>query len=130
DYFVTLSSTSKGDDLEFIVFRILKKIKIDCQRKVDVSEIRKFEAVLSRYPKRTTLGIFVTLAVDGYTKVAIERAETSKFNLLLTNVSNLQQDILDYVSGNFSADSKDPEERIIDEIIGKIEQEIHAINEK
>ncbi|CAG8568118.1 32203_t:CDS:2, partial [Racocetra persica] len=142
DSFVTLSSTSKGDNLEFIVFRILKKVmKIDCQRvrlsgpygdggidifgnyvgylilvqyknydeKVDVSDIRKFEGV------------------------AIERAETSKFNLLLTNLSNIQQDILDYVSetlSNFSSDSKDPEERIIDEIIGKIEQKIHAIDEK
>ncbi|CAG8834497.1 9220_t:CDS:1, partial [Gigaspora margarita] len=111
-------------------------ILVQCKNydeKVDVSDIRKFEGVLSRYPKRTTLGIFVTLVVDGYTKVAIERAGTSKFNLLLTNLSNIQQDILDYVSetlGNFSADYKDPEERIIDEIISKIDQKIHAINEK
>ncbi|CAG8643908.1 12185_t:CDS:1, partial [Dentiscutata heterogama] len=98
-------------------------ILVQCKNydeKVDVSDIRKFEDVLSRYLKCTMLEIFATLAVDGYTKVAIERAETSKFNLLLTNLLNIQQDILDYVSkrlGNFSADSKDPEERIIDEII-------------
>ncbi|CAG8857660.1 21029_t:CDS:1, partial [Gigaspora margarita] len=33
DPFVTLSSISKGNDLEFIAFRILKRtMKIDCQR--------------------------------------------------------------------------------------------------
>ncbi|CAG8830432.1 4319_t:CDS:2, partial [Gigaspora margarita] len=128
------SSSSKGEELEFLVFRFLKNtMKIDCQRvklsgpygdgginifenymgylilvqcknyneKVDVSNIRKFEGVLSRYPKCTILGIFVTFAVDRYTKIAIERA-----------------------------DSKDPEECIIDEIVCKIEQKIHIINEK
>ncbi|CAG8686584.1 14797_t:CDS:1, partial [Dentiscutata heterogama] len=67
----------------------------------------EFEGVLSRYPKDTTIGIYVTLVTDGYSRFAIERAETSKLNMLLTNASSMRQDIFNYLFEKLDNDSDD-----------------------
>ncbi|RIB29409.1 hypothetical protein C2G38_2056824 [Gigaspora rosea] len=157
DPFITLPSKSKGNELEFIAFRILKSTKIDCQRvrlsgpdgdggidifgnfegylilvqcknytdaKVSVDDIRKFEGVMSRYPNRTTIGIYVTFDTDGYSRNAVHRAETSKFNILLKNVSSMEQDINNYVFEQLDNGFDDSEELIIDEMICKIKKNL------
>ncbi|CAG8708547.1 33053_t:CDS:2 [Gigaspora margarita] len=82
---------------------------------------------MSRYPKNTTIGIYMTFVTDGYSRFAIERAESSKLNLLLTNMSNMHQDILNYMSKKLDKDSEE-ENHIIEEIIFKAEEEVRAMN--
>ncbi|CAG8848790.1 36454_t:CDS:1, partial [Gigaspora margarita] len=71
--------------------------------------------------------IYVTFVTDGYSRLAIERAESSKLNLLLTNVSNMRRDILNYMPKKLDKDSEE-ENHIIEEIIFKAE-EVRAMNE-
>ena len=68
--------------------------------KVKVGEINKFEGVLSRFPKEIIFGIFVTANVDGYSSYAMSRANSSNYDLLLTNLSSLKQDIRNYAFKN------------------------------
>ncbi|CAG8853058.1 20554_t:CDS:1, partial [Gigaspora margarita] len=96
--------------------------------KVSIDEIRAFEGMMSRYSKNTTIGIYVIFVMDGYSRLAIERAKLSKLNLLLTNVSNMCQDILNYISKKLDKDSEE-ENHIIEEIIFKPEEEVRAMNE-
>ncbi|CAG8710365.1 22087_t:CDS:2, partial [Gigaspora margarita] len=96
--------------------------------KVSIDEIRAFERMMSRYPKNTTIGIYIIFVTDGYSRLAIERAESSKLNLLLTNVSNMHQDILNYMFKKLDKNSKE-ENHIIEEIIFKAEEEVRAMNE-
>ncbi|RIB11488.1 hypothetical protein C2G38_2250131 [Gigaspora rosea] len=76
---------------------ILVQCKNYTDAKVNADDIRKFEGVISRYPNHTTIGIYVTFATDRYSRNAINRAEASEFNILLTNVSRMTQDIINYV---------------------------------
>ncbi|CAG8656587.1 1831_t:CDS:2, partial [Racocetra persica] len=152
----TLSSISKGNELEFISFGIFKTMKFDCARvrlsgpygdggidifgnfkrylilvqcknytdaKVSVDNIRKFEGVISRYPNRT-IGIYITFDTDRYSRNATIRAEISKFNILLTNVSSMKPDIINYVFKKLNNAFDDTEECIIDEIICKIKKNL------
>ncbi|CAG8611400.1 98_t:CDS:2 [Racocetra persica] len=138
DPFITLFSKSKGNKLEFIAFRILKTLRlivkelldpdgdggidifrnfegylilVQCKNytdaKVGVDDIRKFEGMMSRYPNRTTIGIYVIFNTNEYSR----RAETSELNILLTNVSSMKLDIINYVIeklGNAFDDSEEP----------------------
>ncbi|CAG8794366.1 36832_t:CDS:1, partial [Racocetra persica] len=78
-------------------YLILVQCKNYTDAKVSVDDIRKSEEVISRYPNRTTIGIYVTFNTDRYSRNAINRAETSEFNILLTNVSSMKLDIINYV---------------------------------
>ncbi|CAG8535829.1 45561_t:CDS:2 [Gigaspora margarita] len=109
-------------------YLILIQCKNYTDTKISIDEIRAFEGMMSRYPKNTTIGIYVTFVTDGYSRLAIKRAESSKLNLLLTNVSNMHQDILNYMSKKLGKDSEE-ENYIIEEIIFKAEEEVHAMNE-
>lgn len=60
-------------------------------------DIYAFEGVLSRYTKETTLGIFVVSKKRGYTKNAIDRVESSQYELLLTNYDDLIADLNSYI---------------------------------
>ncbi|KAF0527636.1 hypothetical protein F8M41_013529 [Gigaspora margarita] len=66
--------------------------------------------------------------MDGYSRLAIEKAESSKLNLLLTNVSNMRQDILNYVAKKLDNNSEEGNHRI-EEIIYMTDEAIRAINE-
>ncbi|CAG8832925.1 34351_t:CDS:1, partial [Gigaspora margarita] len=69
-------------------YLILIQYKNYTDAKVSIDEIRAFERMMSRYPKNTTIGIYMIFVTDRYSRLAIERAESSKLSLLLTNVSN------------------------------------------
>ncbi|CAG8805146.1 11569_t:CDS:1, partial [Dentiscutata erythropus] len=109
-------------------YLILVQCKNYTTAKVSVDEIRAFEGMMLRYPKNTTIGIYVTSVMDGYSRLAIERAESSKLNLLLTNMSNMHQDILNYFSKKLYNDSEE-ENYIIEGIVYKTEEIIRAMNE-
>ncbi|CAG8847498.1 2948_t:CDS:2, partial [Gigaspora margarita] len=88
-------------------YLILVQYKCYTTAKVCVDEIRAFERMMSRYPKNSTIGIYVTFVMDGYSRLAIERAESSKLYLLLTNMSNMRQDILNFDHKRRIADSEE-----------------------
>ncbi|CAG8843215.1 3294_t:CDS:2, partial [Gigaspora margarita] len=73
-------------------YLILVQCKNYTDAKVSVDDIRKFEGVMSR-------------------------AETSKFNILLTNVSSMKPDIINYFFKKLNNAFDYSEEHIIDEII-------------
>jgi len=52
-----------------------------------------FEGALSRYPKNTTLGIYVVSKQDGYSSHAKHRANSSPYHILLTNFDDMRKDI-------------------------------------
>ncbi|CAI2172429.1 12313_t:CDS:2 [Funneliformis geosporum] len=59
---------------------ILVQCKNYSNKKVEVGEVRDFEGVLSRYPRDTTIGIFITSIRDGYSGRAVERMQSSEYN--------------------------------------------------
>ncbi|CAG8803085.1 10140_t:CDS:1, partial [Dentiscutata erythropus] len=111
-------------------YLILVQCKNYSDAKVSVDDIRKFEGVMSRYPNHTTIEIYITFDTDGYSRNTTIRAETSKFNILLTNVSSMKPDIINYVFEKLNNAFDNSEERIIDEIICKIEKKFDMLNEK
>ncbi|CAG8843612.1 25229_t:CDS:1, partial [Racocetra persica] len=111
-------------------YLILVQCKNYTDAKVSVDDIRKFEGVISRYPNHTTIGIYIIFDTDGYNRNATIRAETSKFNILLTNISSMKPDIINYVFEKLNNTFDDSEECIIDEIICKIEKKFDMLNEK
>ncbi|CAG8782743.1 16770_t:CDS:2, partial [Racocetra persica] len=98
--------------------------------KVSVDDIGKFKVVMSRYPNHTTIEIYVIFNTNRYSRNAINRAETSEFNILLTNISSMKLDIINYIVEKLDNTFDDSEERIIDEIICKIEKKFDTLNEK
>ncbi|CAG8626764.1 17690_t:CDS:2, partial [Gigaspora margarita] len=98
-------------------YLILVQYKNYTTAKISVNEIRAFEGMMSRYPKNTTIGIYVTFVMDGYSRLAIERAESSKLNLYLN-----------YVSKKLDNNSEEGN-HIIEEIIYTTNEAVRAINE-
>ncbi|CAG8572046.1 10967_t:CDS:2 [Cetraspora pellucida] len=111
DSFITLSSKLKGNELEFIAFRILKNTKIDCQKVrlsgsnddggIDIfGNFGNFEGYLILVQYKNYTDAKIVLMILENSKNTINRAETSEFNILLTNVSSMKLDIINYVIEN------------------------------
>ncbi|CAG8442097.1 8046_t:CDS:2 [Ambispora leptoticha] len=115
-------------------YLILVQCKNYTTAKVGVGEIDAFEGVMSRYPRNTTIGIFISSAKDGYSRPAIARGELSKYNMLLTNMLDMCQDIPGYLSRKLKDDSVAEKSRKIEEIILALDQDqkrkIEALEEK
>src|SRR5579883_3121675 len=91
--------------------------------KVSVGEIYAFEGVLSRYSKSRTLGIFVTALKNGYSFHALQRAKSSPFHLLLTNVDDMCDDIRAYKFEEMKTE-------FIQKNLQQLEKRIITINKK
>jgi restriction endonuclease Mrr len=70
---------------------------------IGVGEVRKFLGAITPWPKKTTFSIFVSSNESpdynynkGFSPDAIEFANNSQYNILLTNIQNLQTDIAGY----------------------------------
>lgn len=105
---------------------VIVQCKNYTNKKVDVCEIRAFESVLSRYPENT-LGIFVTSLRDGYSSQAIYRKETSEYNILLTNIYDLRQDLPEFLPKNSIVETK---LNSIEEGLNSMEGKFHSLEEK
>src|SRR5581483_2794854 len=67
-------------------------------KKVGTGEINEFSGVMATYPENAPLlGIFVVKNRDGYSNNARRIAARSSFDILLTNIEDVEQDILQYV---------------------------------
>ena len=60
--------------------------------KVSVDQIYKLEGVMSKYPAKT-VGIFVVPFYNSYTRRAIEKAQNSKYKIILTDTLKLYNEI-------------------------------------
>jgi len=56
---------------------------------ISFGDICAFEGVLSRFPNDVTLGVYVTSRKHDYSSFAIDRANSSTHNILLTNIYDL-----------------------------------------
>ncbi|CAG8719822.1 17170_t:CDS:1, partial [Cetraspora pellucida] len=94
--------SNRGIDIfgNFEGYLILVQYKNYTDVKVSVDDIKKFKEVMLRYPNHTTIEIFVIFNTNRYSRNAINRAETSELNILLTNVSSIKLDIINYVIEN------------------------------
>ena len=61
-------------------------------KKISVGDINTFIGAMSGFPD-SKFGIFITSLRDGYSTTAIDRVRTVDFDLLLTNIYNMEQDI-------------------------------------
>jgi Protein of unknown function (DUF2034) len=77
-------------------YTLLVQCKNYSTAKVDASDIDTFEGVLSRYEKGNALGIFITSIPNDYSLNAIDKADSSNHNLLLTNIIDMRYDIPSY----------------------------------
>src|SRR4051812_37567672 len=95
---------------------------------ISVGDVKEFEASVGRYPRRGTLSIFVSskksslyLFNKGFLPAdAIDWAKNSEYNILLTNIFNLQRDIVNYKFKNLKEDEK----------IEKVEEDISTLDKK
>src|ERR1043165_5171623 len=74
--------------------------------KVTVDHIYKFEGVMSKYPEKTTVGVFV-VPCNNYTRRAIEEARNSRFRIILTDTLNVFDDINDLENDENNLDDDD-----------------------
>ena len=77
-------------------FFIVVQCKNYRSSKIGVGSINEFIGALQDYPD-TTFGVFVTSKRDGYSDPARKKAQSTSTNLLLTNIHDMEQDILGYV---------------------------------
>ena len=94
---------------------------------ISVGDVKEFEASVGRYPRRGTLSIFVSSKKSssysfnkGFSPDAIDWAKNSEYNILLTNIFNLQRDIVNYKFKNLKEDEK----------IEKVEEDISTLDKK
>jgi len=88
-------------------YLVLVQCKNYTTASVGVGIIRAFEGVMSKYPKKSTIGILVISAANRYTRPAIRRVKLSNYNILLTSFSTMSSDIPYYLIGKFNDDNID-----------------------
>jgi flagellar motility protein MotE (MotC chaperone) len=106
-------------------YTLLVQCKNYSTAKVGASEIDAFEGVMSRHGKSKVLGIFVTSIQNGYSLNAIDKAESSNHNLLLTNILDMHYDIPGYLLKK-SDDTTMKEIKEMKEEIKEMKEEIKA----
>jgi hypothetical protein len=99
----------------------------DLKKTISVGDVKEFEASVGRYPRRGTLSIFVSSKRSyshsfnkGFSPDAIDWAKNSEYDILLTNIFNLQDDIVNYKFKNLKDDEK----------IEKVEDDISTLDKK
>ena len=78
-------------------YTLLVQCKNYSTAKVSANKINVFEEVMSRHEKSKVLEIFVISIQNGYSLHAIDKAESSNHNLLLTNILDMHYDIPRYL---------------------------------
>jgi len=85
----------------------------DLAKTISIKEIKEFEASVRKYPKRGTFCIFVSSKKShastfnkGFSPDAIDWAKNCEYDILLTNIHNLQTDIINYEFKNLREDEK------------------------
>ena len=109
----------------------------DLSRSISVKEVREFEAAVLNYPKKSTLCVFVSNRTNsrnfnnGFSPDAIDWAKKSKFDMVLTNISNLQKDLRDH-KFKYLTEEKEIEEMKegISDLNNKFEKFDEKLNEK
>lgn len=93
---------------------------------IGIQAIREFESLIERYHKRGTLSIFVTSKKSnahnnnkGFSSKAIDWTTNSNYDILLTNIYNLQNDIIGYQFKNLMEDQE----------IKEIKEQLITLNE-
>ena len=97
----------------------------DLKKMISVGNVKEFEASIGRYLRRGTFGIFVSSKKShnfnkGFSLDAIDWAENSEYDILLTNIFDLQDDITNYKFKNLKEDEK----------IEKVEEDISTLDKK
>jgi len=98
----------------------------DLKRTISVGDIKEFEASVGRYPRSGTFGIFVSSKRShntfnrGFSPDAIDWAENSEYDILLTNIFQLQDDIANYKFKNLKEDEKI--EKVKEDIISTLDE--------
>jgi hypothetical protein len=94
---------------------------------ISVEDVKEFEASVGRYPRRGTLSIFVSSKKSssysfnkGFSPDAIDWAKNSEYDILLTNIFNLQHDIANYKFKNLKEDEKI--EKVKEDIISTLDE--------
>ena len=91
--------------------------------------MRDFVGTLSGFPL-STFGIFIVARRNGYTAGALNEARSTNFDLLLTNVFDLERDISEYVFQNESSLQKAIAEAVAEAIAEaneKMQEEIQIM---
>ena len=85
----------------------------DLAKTISIKEIKEFEASVRRYPKRGTFYIFVLSKKShmntfnkGFSPDAIDWTKNCEYDILLTNIHNLQTDIINYEFKNLREDEE------------------------
>ncbi len=85
----------------------------DLAKTISIKEIKEFEASVRKYPKRGTFCIFVSSKKShastfnkGFSPDAIDWAKNCEYDILLTNIHNLQTDIINYEFKNLREDEE------------------------
>jgi hypothetical protein len=60
--------------------------------------VREIEGVMSRYGEFETIGILVAPLKENFTKNSKDRANSSGYNLILTDELNLESDLIKFVN--------------------------------
>ena len=98
----------------------------DLKRTISVGDIKEFEASVGRYPRSGTFSIFVSNKRShntfnrGFSPDAIDWAENSEYDILLTNIFQLQDDIANYKFKNLKEDEKI--EKVKEDIISTLDE--------
>ena len=98
----------------------------DLKRTISVGNIKEFEASVGRYPRSGTFSIFVSNKRShntfnrGFSPDAIDWAENSEYDILLTNIFQLQDDIANYKFKNLKEDEKI--EKVKEDIISTLDE--------
>ena len=104
----------------------------DVSKTISVSEIREFVASVGIYPKKMTLGVFVSnkksqgYNYKGFSNDAVMWAKNSDCDILLTNIYDLQDDL---IAHKFKYQTEDKEIEKLKEDISTINKDITEIKE-
>jgi hypothetical protein len=106
----------------------------DVSKAISIGEVRKFEAFIGLYPKNTTLGIFVSNSKGstrsysrGFSNDAFFWAKKSNYDILLTDISNLHDDLIGH---RFKFLTENEEIKKVKEDISTIVTKIENIDKK
>ena len=109
----------------------------DLSKSISVKDIREFEAAVLNYPKKSTLCVFVSNRTNsrnfnnGFSPEAIDWAKNSKYDMVLTNIFNLQKDLRDH-KFKYPTEEEEIEEMKegISDLNNKFEKFDEKLNEK
>ncbi|RHZ86135.1 hypothetical protein Glove_54g30 [Diversispora epigaea] len=153
----TISPYKKGKDFEDVIKEVLKNMNVELRKpehapgdggidfmggwrehtiivqckdhvKIRPETVRGFEGVLSRYGRTETIGVLVAPSINNFTLNAVDRVKSSEFNIILTDKSNMEPDLIRFIE-NRHVKSAQQIENISNELVN-LRNDLIELNRK